>query len=177
MELDTALKGRRSVRKFKETPVSGDLLSQLADAAALAPSWKNSQVTRYYAVTDPEKRKRIADSMPAFNRPACQSAPVIVVAAMIKNRSGYDRDGAFSTPKGKGWQMFDCGCSNMAFTLKAYELGLGTVIMGYCDEAVTAEVIGLPDTEEIGSIIALGYPNEEPKMPPRKMSDQILHLL
>lgn len=91
-------------------------------------------------MTDPEKRRRIIESMPAFNRPACESAPVIVVVSMVRNRSGYDRDGSFSTPKGKGWQMFDCGCSAMAFALKAHELGLGTVIMGYCDEAVAAEV-------------------------------------
>lgn len=143
----------------------------------MAPSWKNSQVTRYYAVTDPEKRRRIIESMPAFNRPACESAPVIVVVSMVRNRSGYDRDGSFSTPKGKGWQMFDCGCSAMAFALKAHELGLGTVIMGYCDEAVAAEVTGMPETEEVGPILALGYPDESPQMPKRKMSDQILHIL
>ena len=73
--------------------------------------------------------------------------------------------------------MYDCGCSNMAFTLKAYELGLGTVIMGYCDEAVAAAVTGMPDTEAVGTIIALGYPDEEPKCPKRKMSDQILQIL
>ena len=109
MELQTVLEGRRSVRRFQGFPVSAETLACLADAAAMAPSWKNSQVTRYYAVTDPEKRRRIIESMPAFNRPACESAPVIVVVSMVRNRSGYDRDGSFSTPKGKGWQMFDCG--------------------------------------------------------------------
>lgn len=177
MQLQAALEGRRSIRKFKDTPVSAELISQLCDAAALAPSWKNSQVTRYYAVIDPKKHRRLAESMPSFNQPACLSAPVIVVSTMVKNRSGYERDGSFSTPMGAGWQMYDCGCSNLAFTLKAHELGLATVIMGYCDQAVTAEVIGLPETEEIASVIALGYPDEAPAMPKRKMSDAILQIV
>lgn len=177
MELQTALEGRRSIRRFQDSPVSAETLACIADAAAMAPSWKNSQVTRYYAVTDPEKRRRIIESMPAFNRPACESAPVIVAVSMVRNRSGYDRDGSFSTSKEKGWQMFDCGCSAMAFALKAHELGLGTVIMGYCDEAVAVEVTGMPETEEVGPILALGYPDESPQMPKRKMSDQILHIL
>lgn len=49
--------------------------------------------------------------------------------------------------------------------------------MGYCDEAVVAEVTGMPETEEVGPILALGYPDESPQMPKRKMSDQILHIL
>ncbi len=177
MQLQAALEGRRSVRKFQNTLVSTEILAQLADAAALAPSWKNTQVTRYYAVVDFAKRQAIIDSMPVFNQPACASAPAIVISTVVKNRSGYDRDGSFSTPMEKGWQMFDCGCSNMAFTLKAFELGLGTVIMGYCDQALVAKVIDLPETEEITSVIALGYPDEAPDMPKRKMSDQILRVL
>lgn len=177
MELQAVLEGRRSVRKFQDKAVAPEILAQLADAAAMAPSWKNSQVTRYYAVTDPHKRQEIIDSMPSFNRPACQSAPVILVSSMVKNRSGYERDGSFATPKEKGWQMFDCGCSNMALVLKAYELGLGTVIMGYCDEQAAAKAAGIPDTEEVASIIALGYPAETPQMPKRKMSDQILRII
>ena len=53
--------------------------------------------------------------------------------------------------------MYDCGLSNMIFLLKAKELGLGTVILGIFDEAKVTEIVGIPDTEEIVSVIPIGY--------------------
>ena len=38
---------RRSIRKFLPTPVSPDAIRAIVAVAAYAPSWKNSQTTRY----------------------------------------------------------------------------------------------------------------------------------
>ncbi|MDF2587254.1 MAG: Nitroreductase, partial [Anaerocolumna sp.] len=54
------------------------------------------------------------------------------------------------------------------------EQGLGTVIMGYFDEIKIAEVLSIPDTEEVAALISLGYPDEEPEMPKRKEVDVLL---
>ncbi len=111
--------------------------------------------------------------MPDFNKPSCKSAPVIIVSSVVKFRSGYTRDGGFDSAKGDGWQMYDCGLSNMIFLLKAKELGLGTVILGIFDEAKVTEIVGIPDTEEIVSVIPIGYYDEEVAMPKRKFADTI----
>ena len=47
------IKTRRSVRKYADKPVPHELIEQAIAAAAYAPSWKNTQVTRYYVVDDP----------------------------------------------------------------------------------------------------------------------------
>ncbi|MFQ9634983.1 MAG: nitroreductase family protein, partial [Coprobacillus cateniformis] len=48
MQLNDVLKQRRSIRKYKKQFVCIDDIHQMIEAAILAPSWKNSQVTRYY---------------------------------------------------------------------------------------------------------------------------------
>jgi len=65
----------------------------------------------------------------------------------------------------------------MIFLLKSKELGLGTVVLGIFDEAKIAEVVGIPDTEEIVSVMPLGYYDEEVTMPKRKFADTILKII
>ena len=50
MEAIKVIKERRSVRKFKEEKVSRDVINEIVAAAAYAPSWKNTQITRYTIV-------------------------------------------------------------------------------------------------------------------------------
>lgn len=174
MEFKDCIRTRRSIRKFKSEEVSSDDIIKMVDAASLAPSWKNSQVSRYYAVKSKEIKDKIEDMVPDFNKPAINSAPVIIVSTVVKKRAGYNREGEAETFKGDGWEMFDLGQSNLLFCLKAHELGYGTVIMGYFDGDKIKELIGAPDSEEVSSVIALGVPDEAPEMPKRKGADIIL---
>ena len=48
MELQTCIDQRRSVRKYMDKPVPRELIREIIQAAIMAPSWKNSQVSRYY---------------------------------------------------------------------------------------------------------------------------------
>ncbi|WP_346867395.1 MULTISPECIES: nitroreductase family protein [unclassified Clostridium] len=177
MEFQKCIETRRSIRNFNSKEVSNDIIEEIVNAAAYAPSWKNSQVTRYYAIKDAKVKDAIIEAMPDFNKPSCKSAPVIIVSSVVKFRSGYTRDGGFDSAKGDGWQMYDCGLSNMIFLLKAKELGLGTVILGIFDEAKVTEIVGIPDTEEIVSVIPIGYFDEEVAMPKRKFADTILKVI
>ena len=45
MDALECIKGRRSVREFKDTPVSKDVLESVIDTARFAPSWKNTQIS------------------------------------------------------------------------------------------------------------------------------------
>lgn len=177
MELQKAIETRRSIRKFSSKEVTEDIIKEIVNTAKFAPSWKNTQVTRYYAIKNEDIKQQIVDTMPDFNKTAVQTADVVIISSVLKARSGYNRQGEFDTNKGKGWQMYDCGLSNMLFTLKANELGLGTVIMGLYDEETIKKIINLPETEEIISVIALGYPEENPEMPKRKDAEIILKMI
>lgn len=180
MEALECIKTRRSVRKFTEQPVDRALLEQVVAAAAYAPSWKNTQIARYTVVTDPEKKQRLADECMmdfAFNQKTSSHAPALVVVTAITGRSGYERDGSFSTSQGTHWQSFDAGVAAQTFCLAAHALGLGTVIMGIFDEAKVRAVLDLPAEQMVSAIIAIGHPAEQPVCPKRKDVDTLLQFV
>lgn len=168
--------GRRSIRKFKADPVSHDLLAQIVETASYAPSWKHTQITRYIAIEGELKEKiaREGTSLYPGNGAIISAAPVLVAVTVIKNRSGYERDGSFSTPRGDGWQMYDAGVASQTFCLAAYEQGLGTVILGLFDQAPVEAMLQLPEDRELVALIPVGYPDETPVAPRRKPVDELL---
>lgn len=101
--------GRRSIRKFKADPVSHDLIAQIVETASYSPSWKHTQITRYIAVEGALKDKIAGECSSPYppNGDIISAAPVLMAVTIIKNRSGFERDGSFSTPRGDGWQMYD----------------------------------------------------------------------
>lgn len=180
MEALECIKTRRSVRKFTEQPVDRALLEQVVAAAAYAPSWKNTQIARYTVVTDSAKKQRLADECMmdfAFNQKTSSHAPALVVVTAITGRSGYERDGSFSTSQGTHWQSFDAGVAAQTFCLAAHALGLGTVIMGIFDEAKVRAVLDLPAEQMVSAIIAIGHPAEQPVCPKRKDVDTLLQFV
>ncbi|MCM1091343.1 MAG: nitroreductase family protein [Butyrivibrio sp.] len=167
--------GRRSIRSFTEQPVSHELLEQIVETASYAPSWKNTQITRYIAVEGAMKDKLAkCTTIWAGNGNIMDNAPMVVAVTVITGRSGFERDGSFSTGKGDGWQMYDAGVASEAFCLAAYEQGLGTVIMGLYDEADAAKLLELPDDQELVALIAIGYPAQNPDAPKRKPVTDLL---
>lgn len=176
MTAKECIKGRRSIRKFADTPVSRDVIADIVETASYAPSWKHTQITRYIAV-EGELKDKIADectSAYAKNGEIIKNAPMLIAVTFIKNRSGFGRDGSYSTPKEGGWQMFDAGVASEAFCLAAYEQGLGTVIMGIFDEAKAASLLEVPEERELVALIPIGYPAESPDAPKRKSVEELL---
>lgn len=97
-----------------------------------------------------------------------------VVVTIIKNRSGFERDGSFSTHRGDGWQMYDAGVASEAFCLAAYDKGLGTVIMGIIDDDKIAALLNVPQDREVVAVIPVGYPAESPVAPKRKPVEELV---
>ena len=52
MDLITGIKERRSIRKFQDKKVPRELLEEIVNISAYAPSWKNTQIARYIIVDD-----------------------------------------------------------------------------------------------------------------------------
>ena len=175
MTAKECITGRRSIRRFAETPVSHELLEQIVETASYAPSWKNTQVTRYIAVEGALKDKLSACATIWPNNGAImECAPMVVAVTVVTGRSGFEKDGSFSTGKGDGWQMYDAGIASEAFCLAAFEQGLGTVIMGLYDEAKIVDLLEIPDTQELVALIAIGYPAQSPDAPKRKAVTDLL---
>ena len=174
MDLIEGIKGRRSVRKFQDKAVPHDVLEQVIDIAAYAPTWKNTQINRYVAIEGRDKIDYIAKEYAPFNLKTLSNTPLLIAQTFVKNRSGFERDGSYTTDREGGWQMYDCGIGAQTLALAAHEAGLGTVIMGIFDRIGLEKYLEIPEDQELIALIAVGYPDEEPVAPRRKLSDVIL---
>ena len=175
MDAITCIKTRRSVRKFKNEEISKDIIEDLVLTASYAPSWKNTQITRYIAIDDSSILKKIADDCtPVYNSNIIQQSPMLIAVTFIKGRCGFERDGSYSTKKEDRWQMFDTGAACQTFCLAAKEKGLGTVIMGIFDEDKITELLEIPEERELAALIAVGWPDIDPEAPKRKSVDDLL---
>lgn len=170
-----AIKTRRSVRRFAPQPVARETLQTVVDAARYAPSWKNTQTTRYFIVDSPEAKETIcAQMLPPFNAETVRSAAVLVAMTTVHGRAGYERDGSPSTKKEDRWEYFDAGIACQTFCLAAHEQGLATVILGIYDEEQVPAFLGLDESEVLTALIAVGYPAQSPDAPKRKTAEELI---
>ena len=178
MDLITGIKERRSIRKFQDKKIPHEVLEEVVNVAAFAPSWKNTQIARYIVVEDREKIEAIASDDCtlgfSYNVKTMAGAPALVLLTVVKGRSGYEKDGSYTTPKGDHWEMFDAGIAAQTFCLAAFEKGLGTCIMGIFDENRVSKIVEIPEGQQLAAIISIGYPDGPVTAPPRKDASQLL---
>lgn len=168
MDLMEAIKGRRSIRKYKSDSVPEEALHTVLEAVRCAPSWGNTQCWKIIVVKDPKIKTELAKTVPKVN-PALSSmteAPILLVLCGEKGISGY-YGGKPSTEKGD-WLVFDSGLAMQNLCLAAHGVGLGTVIMGLFDHQKVGEILGLPQNIEVVAMTPLGYPATKGIMPRRK---------
>ncbi|MCM1181935.1 MAG: nitroreductase family protein [Roseburia sp.] len=180
METVKCIETRRSIRKFKAEQVPQETLREIVAAASFAPSWKNTQVTRYVVVEDGALKQRIAQEATlgfAHNSGIIEGAPALVVVTMVHGRSGFERDGSYTTSKEDRWEVFDAGLATQTFCLAAHDKGVGSVILGIFDESKVAEIIGVDEGQRVAALVAVGFADEEPEAPKRKGVDDLVRFV
>jgi len=168
MDLMEAIKGRRSIRKYKPDSVSEETLQKIMEAVRWSPSWANTQCWEVIIVKDPNIKSALANTLTKTN-PSLSSmteAPIVLVLCGRKGVSGFKK-GEAATVKGD-WLMFDAGIAMQTLCLTAYSLGLGTVVVGLFDHKKVEEILGVPQNVEVVAITPLGYPAAEGTAPKRK---------
>lgn len=172
MEFQNVIESRRSIRKYSKK-ASKEQVEAIIAAAIEAPSWKNSQTARYYCVLSDDMCKKVREEcLPGFNCERSENA-ALIVTSFVHNRAGFDREGNPDNEVGNGWGFYDLGLHNEILVLKAAELGLGSLIMGIRDGEKLREVLDIPETETVVSVIAVGYADEAPQRPKRKAVEDI----
>ncbi len=63
MDLFDAIQGRKSIRRFKQTPVSDEDMNKILDAGRLAPSANNTQPWSFIVIKDRAILKKMADAV------------------------------------------------------------------------------------------------------------------
>ena len=174
MDVLSAIHTRRSVRHYKAEPVKEADLKVVLEAARWAPSWANTQCARFIVVRDPAIKSKLAGTLNPGNpaTAAITEAPIVIAACAVLGKAGYKR-GEVCTDKGD-WFMFDVGLAMENLVLAAHALGLGTVHVGLVDAKKAAEILQLPPGVVFVEMTPLGYPNEEPRVIPRKELSEIV---
>ena len=173
MEVLEAIKTRRSIRKYKITPLNDKTLELVLEAARWAPSWGNTQCWRLIVVSDDGIKNRVADTLNATNpaMDAIRQAPLLIVACAEMGKSGY-KEGELVTDKGD-WYMFDVALAMQNLVLAAHSLGLGTVHIGRFDAQKAADILELPQGYCVVEMTPLGYPDQIRDPRPRKELSEI----
>ncbi|OPY70774.1 MAG: 5,6-dimethylbenzimidazole synthase [Syntrophorhabdaceae bacterium PtaU1.Bin034] len=176
MELIEAIKERRSIRKYKSDAVADEVILQCIEAARLAPSWANTQVSRFVVVKDQKVKEALADTLTSNNpaRQAILEAPCTICLVAQRGISGLKK-GEPVTDKGD-WFMFDAGIAMEHLVLAAWSLGLGTVHVGAFDAAKAEGVLGVAGGYSIVAMTPLGYFERTPAPTPRKPLEDLVYL-
>jgi nitroreductase len=66
VDLYEAIKGRRSVRKFKSTPVPKDLIEKIFEVSLWAPSGMNRQNWKFFVLAGERKEELVSISSTSF---------------------------------------------------------------------------------------------------------------
>jgi nitroreductase len=163
------VRGRRSIRRFLETPVEREKVLACLEAARLAPSASNVQPWTFIVVDEPGLREAVARAtfgkLLSFNRFTLQ-APVLV--AVVTETSVRTSVGGLV--RGRPYGLIDIGIAAQHFCLRAEELGLGTCMLGWFDEKSVKRLLGVPRQKHLDMIITLGYPAENSHRPKKRKS-------
>ena len=155
---------RKSVKKYKDTPVSKELIDQIIEAGLAAPSGLNKQSPIILAVTDKQVRDELsrlnAGKDPFFRADPFYGAPVVLVVLADKSMHTYLYDGSLVMEN---------------LQLAAHALGLGACWIHRAKETFETpegkailQKLGIEgDYEGIGNCI-LGYPDIDPEKKPRR---------
>lgn len=149
MELMDVIRTRRSIRKYKTDPVDDATLTEVLEAARLAPSWANTQPCRFVVVTDAATRAVLAGE-----RAWMLDAPVIVAVCCDTVNCGHK--------EGLQYFMLDAGIALEHFVLAATARGLGTCWIGWFDEAAVNEALRCPADVRCVALTPVGVPDESP---------------
>ena len=168
MECMEAIKGRRSIRKFKEDAIGEKVIIELLEAAQMAPSAGNLQARDFVVVRDRTLKQKLKEA--ALNQSFIEEAPVdIVVVANIERSSRVYK------VRGELYAIQDATAAVMNLLLAAYSKGLGACWVGAFEEYMVHDLLGLPNGTKPVAIIPIGYPAEEPAAPPRMGLDKVVH--
>ena len=153
--MTAAIEKRRSIRKYRDVPVTREQLDRLLTAAMLAPSACNSRPWEFIAITRRETLDDIARIHPYAGM--CRSATAaIVVVALPESQPGMP----------SGYFPQDCGAATQNILLEAVHQGMGACWCGVYpkEERITEmrKLFGIAESKIPFCVIAVGVPDEDP---------------
>jgi nitroreductase len=154
MDLFDAIQGRKSIRRFKQTPVPDEDIKKILDAGRRAPSANNTQPWSFIVVKDRTVLKQMAD------------AARQMVDRMIPYAESEQQAQRLAAYKGTYYTFFENAPVMIAVLMEAYDAGTDRVLakMGYSPENIK-RLRPLPGLQSVAAAVenmllavhALGY--------------------
>ena len=156
MKFEKVLTKRRSIRKYKDTPISKEQIVTILEAARIAPSAGHRQPWHFIVVEKKETIQKLAKSAWAAE------APVMIVG-LADHVASPSRC------------LNDLGIALEHIVLAATNLGLGTCWMGQTGrEEMIKDLLHIPENFTVIAVVPLGVPDETPAPKERKSLDAIV---
>ena len=152
---------RRSIRKFKDEAVSEEVINTILDAGRLAPTATNQQP--WYFVVARAKQEKEAFIFSGFNKFVTE-ADFIVLGVYKKSEVVIEK-----------LSLMDVTIALQNMVIAAKVQGVGSCWMGAFDEMKLRDTLNLPDDCITVGAVAFGIPDEQPKQPPKKQLNEIVH--
>jgi nitroreductase len=195
-----AIQKRRSIRKFKTTPLTTEQINNLLEAARLAPSGCNVQPWRFIIVDGTQLKTKLCEA--SFNQQFIKDAPIVIVCCSdlhswkeskektqeLLNRGDIrlsekcEKALMDRVEKAKGDSIHERKPSallNVAIAIEhivltAVELGLGSCWVRLFDEKKVKQILNLPEHVFVVALLPIGIPDEDPPVRPRLPSSKII---
>ena len=161
---------RRSIRKFRPSPVEWDKVGSILDAGRYAPTAGNLQNWQFMVFLDEDRRKAIAEA--SAGQLWMAQAPVHIVICEkpepMKQYYGIRGERLYSL------QGMAAAAQNML--LAAHALGLGACWIGAFDENVIKRIGNIPERARPQAIVVIGYPDEVVPTPAKLTLENVTYL-
>lgn len=169
-DLIDAIRGRRSVRRFKSDPIPDPTIGRILECARLAPSAGNVEPWFFYVVKNADTKQQIAEVSAKW----IAQAPVILVVT-----ANYGEEQLAFGERGKNvYVLQDTAAATQNILLAAYGFGIGSCWVGKFDEQTIRQILHLNEEERPVVIIPLGYAAEDEQAPvPHKSLDEIVKII
>lgn len=161
------LASRWSPRAYAaDQPVPHKQLAQLFEAARWAPSSSNEQPWSFIVgEKGDETWNKVFDTLVPFNQAWAKNASVLVLGLA---RKVFQRNGNPNL-----YAMYDLGQAVSMLLTQATSLGLTTHQMAGFDRDKARATFQVPDNQEIGAVIAIGYQAEVSVLPPELQEKEV----
>ncbi len=152
---------RRSIRRFKNEPVSEQVISNILEAGRRAPTATNQQPWHFVVARDYAEKE--ACTYGGFNRFVTE-APFVVVGLYRKSEVIIEK-----------LSLMDVTIALQNMVVAAWVQGVGSCWMGAFDESKLRDTLNLPADARIVGAVAFGIPDEIPSQPPKKPLSETVH--
>lgn len=151
MEFYDVVKTRKSIKKFKNTPINSEKLTRMIDAAMMSPSWKNNNSYKFILVDQKNQLEQISKAIMNKDNSAAQSiidAPMTVVVVADPELSGEVEN--------REYYLVDSAIAMEHFILAATNEEYGTCWIAAVDEDIIKKALSIPQNYKVVALTPIG---------------------